>query len=244
MALKIIEENKFDRAIVSFAQQYADSFPESELAQDPLLSPQLKRARLKEELVDGVQMPELTEQLERAVQIIQNEGVKILSFDQYAHLIEAFSEARIRLEQLDLSKSSLKNNWGTLLQLNDGDTIASLYKMGLVKYEQEQFFDSLALFSLLTALNPEESENWYRMGIAAHNCDKLDLALNAYHTAWELNPDLIGARLFAAQCHVKLHENQAAKELCDEVQVLMAKKEPDALWSALLGNMQMFLQAA
>lgn len=188
-----------------------------------LLSPQAYRLKLENELKSGIQFTELSEQLSSAFSVI-SKGKKYVESTPYAIMIGEFAKATTHLDSVEIDKI-YEHTLQTLLKISD-TTMDSLTSIAIAKYEEGIFLESLAVYSLLSTLAPENSNYWYRVGITAHKCEKYELALKAYSVACIFDPLLIGARVFASECYLTLGEFKDA-----ETEFIEAKKILDA-WPA------------
>lgn len=190
-------------------------------ADDPatlkLISPALRRAQLREELAQELKMPELTSHLNVALKILLTEEHECLEAAAIQEIQDTFGKIAVLLDKRDvldiqrLETAALKE----VLGISDS-CLESIAKIAIYKYTQEQYVDCTSLFALLTALNPENWDYWYRLGIAAQACDLKDLAVRAYQAASELNPDSCEPHIFAAECLLDLNEPaQAHTELSE-----------------------------
>lgn len=227
-----LSKDSFDLAIEKHAKAFADSIPIEELTQDKLQTLLQKKAHLMQEVIAAAKMPELRIQLEKAFQILKTEGPP--------WVLEVFIDARRILMQLDFTKP-LPDKFSEILKLDNLELEEALLKQASAKYEAGVYADCLALLSLLTTLEPMQADNWYRLGIAAQNCEKRDLAIRAYEIAFELDSKLVGALLFAAHCHALLREKEQAKTLIAQARQLSGS---DKTWSPLLENLELLLEAA
>jgi tetratricopeptide (TPR) repeat protein len=210
---------------------YVDSL-ELEEGPNALESVKAKREKIRNEIKEGVKLPELTKLLESAMGIVISEGERYLSAEENGQLLSDFANAAKYFAAMHLAESSDKN-LQELIHISD-DSMKSIVQMALAKFTEERFADCLALFSLLSILNPAYSEYWYRLGIAAQKCGNYDLALRAYHGALQLDPHLIGAKLFTAECLIELKRFDEAKSEIAEAKKMANEQKVDQMWIDLI----------
>lgn len=210
---------------------YVDSL-ELEETPNALQSSKIKREKIRHEIKEGVKLPELSQLLESAMGIVISEGELYLSQKENEKLLTDFANASKHFATMHLADSDNKN-LQELIHITD-DSMVSIVKMALAKFSEERFADCMALFSLLSILNPAYSEYWYRLGIASQKCGNYDLAARAYHAAAELDPNLIGARLFAAESYVQLKRSHEAKSEIAAAKKIAAEHKVDQMWVDLI----------
>jgi tetratricopeptide (TPR) repeat protein len=147
----------------------------------------------------------------------------------------ATSLANVRVEE------AANTNLQTLAHISD-ESIQSIVRIALAKFSEERHNDCLALFSLLTLLIPANSEYWFRFGIMAQKCENYELASHAYAATLELDPNNIGARLFAAQCFIKRKIIDEAKAEIAAAKKLSEKDGVDQMWRDLLPTIEEMLK--
>lgn len=191
------EKDRFSIAIEHDIDRYLDtqSFEGSQL-----LSPELKRAKMKSEMLEAVQLSELNQQIELALTLLKNEGLKILGKETYESMLENLVSAANTFGSMDLSQEPTET-FGKLLGFSDL-TMQACSTIANAKFKDAHFTDALALCILMSTLAPQNPYHWYRTGIAAQNAQKYDLALQAYEATAELDPTLYEVWLFAVQCYL------------------------------------------
>lgn len=224
-------KSRLDEELDKEIDAYVDSI---ELEEDPkaLQSSKAKRESLRQEIKEAVKLPELSKLLETAIGIIFSEGAKYLSPEENDKLLSNFSQASTRFASMHLSDATDKN-LQELVEISD-DSMNSMVTIAIAKFKEERFADCLALFSLLSILNPAYSEYWFRMGIAAQKCENYDLASKAYEAASQLDPKLIGSRLFAAECFVERGLTDQAKAEIAAAKKIAEENKVDQMWLDLL----------
>lgn len=201
-----------------------------------LIPPSLQRAKLKKDLREAAELLDLNIDLSPALQILKEEGASYLDSAVYEEMIDQLSKIAFYLDQLDFSKPP-KASLSSSLHISES-TLQAIYKIGLAKYDEDKLDDSLSLFGLLASLDHENEEYLFRLGIVATKMESWDLALKAYTYALYLNPDLLGARIFSAECYVKLGRIEDAKEEIKDAKEMIELTHPEPLWLEVLTSIE------
>lgn len=228
-------KSALDKELDKEIDAYVDSM-EIEEDPNPLQSSKIKRESIRNEVKEAAHLPELSKLLEEAVGVIFLEGANYLNAEQNQQLITDFTNASTIFSSMHLSDSTDKN-LQELTQISD-DSMKSMVTIAIAKFVEERFEDSLALFSLLSILNPAYSEYWFRMGIAAQKCQNYELASRAFDAATQLDPKLIGARLFASECFVARQMPDQARAEIGAAKKIAEENEVDQMWLDLLQSLE------
>lgn len=240
-----IETDRFVLAREKQINLYLDTLSfESEPGQNQLLSPQLKRAARKNELNEALKLPELSEHITSAIASLADEGKQYLDSAAYDSMIAHLSHAADILEELDL-ETPLAETFNKILDIDD-DTTEAILKIASAKFAENQYSESLSLFVFLTVLQPLNPDLWYRTAIVAQQCGNYTLALSDYAIAANLNQELLGAHLFASECHLKLNQLKEAKIQYEEAKdVIESGKIPiDSEWNDLLSYIEKLVNSS
>ncbi|MBS0655443.1 MAG: tetratricopeptide repeat protein, partial [Verrucomicrobia bacterium] len=127
--------------------------------------------------------------------------------DAYEAVKENFNEAKSSLEKVDPKEMRVDQVLGFTEH-----TIESIFTIGSAKCQEGDYPTALSLFIVLTILQPNDFDLWYRTAIIAQGCEDFDLALRAYAEAVKLNEGLVEAYLFSAECYLMKGLQQEAKE--------------------------------
>jgi tetratricopeptide (TPR) repeat protein len=183
-----------------------------------LLPDRVRRAQLEEEFRRSIHSPELSQQLALAFDIIVK-GRRYLDSTSYSMMLAELAKVATHLDIIEveeLSNSSFKN----LLKISD-ESMDSLTKIAIGKYEEGAFPDSFAIYTLLATLSPENTNYWFCVGITAQECEKYELALKAYEVTSLYDPRFIEPRLFAVEYHLKLGEFEDAETRFAEAKIIL-----------------------
>lgn len=229
--------SQFDLDLDKEIDKYIDSL---ELEEDPehksLKSPEARKESMRIELKEAVKLPELSKDLETAINILFSEGGVYLSKEAYQTLIDDFSNASSIMIHTKLEDSGT-DTLQHLAKISD-ESMKSIVEIAIAKFTEERYNDCFTLFSLLTILNPAYAEYWFRFGLAAQKCEKYELASRAYAAALELDPQLIGARLFGAECLIRRGLFSEAKQEIEIAKQFVAQNKVDQLWIDLIPTIE------
>lgn len=203
------EKGRFEIALDKSIKEYLDTLSFGEEEPGQLISPQAKRKKYEEELKEALTHSDLNAYLLTALQVIKGEGRQYWDSQAYSAIIEEFANAEKILASLNLEEPP-EEDLGKILHLSN-ETIHHIFDLAVAKYNEERYPDSVALFVLLTVLQPKGFDLWYRTGIAAQSSENYTLAINSYATAASFNPDLIEAHLFSVECYLKQGMTAEAK---------------------------------
>lgn len=195
-------KNRFEIARDKAIQEEIKTRMESEQQDTKLLTSELRRAKLEQEIRDDSSSAE-SELLSLGVKIVLNEGLQFIEKEEYANLEQNIRKIGRNLDTCELNAEAVQ----AALTL-PADCGQSILKIAVNKYLQGLINESLAVFHLLIVVNPGEADYWFRFGLAAQKCEKYSLALTAFTEASLLAPEFPGAHIFAAYCHLKMGEKE------------------------------------
>jgi tetratricopeptide (TPR) repeat protein len=208
---------------------------EAECAGNKLVTPALKRAQKKAELQDAFKKEEKRDLLKRAVDIVNEEGKEILDKEgnkSFEKIEDTFDSIEEKLEELDLD-GDLNQNFQSLLHI-DGEILEALDRIAIHMFINLRYVDCIGLSTLLYTLVPENPLYFYRAGMAAQNNGDRTSALEAYASALVIDPHLIGAQLFTAECYLAAGERDKAEVHIEKSKAIVAEGSVDAAWIELL----------
>ncbi|MBA2727112.1 MAG: hypothetical protein H0U49_02950 [Parachlamydiaceae bacterium] len=236
----LMAKDKFELA----EDQFLDFLIDKEgLLGDPknnLLPPAQQRKKLKKDLHESAKQLDLDIDLAPALQILRDEGATYLDEEKYREMIDQLNKIPIYLDQLNLTEVP-KVSLCTSLHIFES-TLDSINKVAVAKYDEGNFEASYSIFGLLATLDHENEELLYRLGITATQMEKWVEALKSFTYALYLNSDLIGARVFSAQCFLKLEKVEDAKEEIKEARRLIEVTSTDPIWKELLASIESSLK--
>ncbi|MBA2729055.1 MAG: hypothetical protein H0U49_12895 [Parachlamydiaceae bacterium] len=229
-------KDKYDEVIEKNIKEYVDSlaFEEGQGAQ--LVSVKMKKNKLFEELKEDFKMPKLAEFLDSAVLFIKREGLRYIESSQYETLLSELDNSSKILELFDPVKEitvKLQN----MLQISD-KMMDAINEIAKAAFKEDRTQGSLSLLVFLTTLDPTDADYWFRMGIAAQKCEDIDLALQAYSIALDMDAEIIGARVFSAECYLIQGNQEFAMNEISEAKKIIEHTQVDAMWLDLLATME------
>lgn len=235
-------KDRFEIAIDADIENYLNTTlsDDADPLSKKLLSLEAKRARIKAEFKEALELKELRAQISTALHIFIDEGKKILSSTDYNLAIEEFASALSVLENMDL-EGEISSDLKTLLNVSP-KTLDALLALSSAKFTEENYSDSLALAVFLSILDSQNAINWYRAAIAAQQDGKIDFAIRAYEAAFYLDSTLIGAKVFACQCYLSLGRKEEAKATLDEAANIVKTSALGEPWPELLISLQLQIE--
>lgn len=196
--------------------------------------------KAEEEIRQGSDLTDFGKNISLAITIFRKEGIRYLEKENYNHLISALQTINEKIKSLnlkDLKEELIKK----ALEISE-EVAISILKIGVDKFEEGVYKDSLAVFSFLTLVCPDEPEYWYRMGHVAHLDNQLELSIKAFHAAATLDQDLVEPHIFSAECHLELKEYaEAAYEIQEAKKWLESHKE-DLGWAENISILEQLLE--
>lgn len=232
-----LKQTKIEKEEEKEIDTYIESLHlEDQYAQNLLVPPKLKKAQLKEELKSAIQLPSLHEQMQAACDLLAHNGSSYINGEIYLQLLNEFLSIDDTIDHLDLA-ADLSGDLQTIFNISD-PVMEAILQMAIAKFQEEDYQDSLALLSLLTTLKSSSDDYWFRLGIAAQKSHKFELALKAYDIAIELNPELIGARLFSIECYLHKDDHETASTRLQAVKELTNTIELEEVWQKFLKNIE------
>jgi hypothetical protein len=205
------------------------------LTQNQLIPKSIRREKLKEDLRSSKKYISIDISLEHAFEIVKNKNdcLAYLNPEEYKDMVAQLSKIPLYIKQVDFSQP-LKSSLYSLLHLTTL-TMQAILKVGLGKYNENDYQSSFAIFALLSSLDYANNEYWYRLGITANKIGEINLALQAFAYALFLKQNLLGARIFSAECYLKLNQIEDVKaELLEAKKIMERNSPPDQIWLDLI----------
>ena len=209
-AIENASDKRFKTALENSVEEQVDLLmKETDPAHYALNPWQIRRAKLKNELLESIDLKELSSHHSAAIRILKNEGKSYLNDEENQALLIALDQMRDQLEKLDL-RSLDDSSFRKALAISE-DVHSLILGMGITAFTRELFSDSLSIFAFLSLIDPENPEYWYRLGLAAQQLEQYKLAIQAYAATANLAPEFIGVHIFSAQCYLKTGQRSAAQ---------------------------------
>lgn len=230
-------QNRFEQAAEEMIKQHVDRLMEDENQDaNKMLSFKARRTKREHEIKELVVLNELEENLFLAVQVLQTQGQRYFTEEENLALLEELNKLRSQLVALDpsnLAPESLKRALSIA-----PEAIAGIFQIGIAKYMEGALIECLAIFALLTFLDVEDPDYWYRLALAAQKNARYELAARAYLVAAQLAPEFIGIPIFAAQCYQNCGRHKEALEQLAEAKRLLNHTTVDEEWRTLAATME------
>lgn len=207
---------------------------EEECGDNKLVTPAIKRAQKKSELLQEIKKEDKSDLLIKASEIVYSEGLSILGSQKYEQVINAFQSMQERMDKIDLEKE-MDQNFRTLLEVQD-QTLVSLDEIAIHMFANARYSDCIAVCALLSTLVPENPDYLLRAGMAAQNEGDRAFAIDAYQGALEIDPKLLGAYLFSVECYLEEGDKAKAKAFLQKYKE-NAVGEVDPQWSELFSSL-------
>ncbi|MBS0656448.1 MAG: tetratricopeptide repeat protein [Verrucomicrobia bacterium] len=229
-------KTNIDVALDTLLDEYVDAALE-ETEQNALIPRQVQRAKMKEELKAAAEIPELTVALATAFKILIDEHNKqYVDADDYEAMVQQFRDAGEYLENIEHTTIE-EEDIVSLLHFTSS-TLRAIFKIAQGQYNENNLRECLSIFTLLSTLDAEHADYWYRLGIVAHQLEEYTLALKAFTKATRLNAKILGSRVFLADIYVKLGSYEEAKAEFDQAVLLAEKETPEPFWLDLLAQIK------
>lgn len=236
-----MEQESFESALENSIQKYVDELLKEEHPADNLLPLAARREKLIHEVRESLDQGDLESHVATAVSIFMNEGQRYLSNQEYAGLAKDIDDLRTRVKSVD--PRSIDENKIKAIYAISPQSLDSIFKIGLAKFNEGSLPECLSIFTFLTTIKSDDADYKYRLGLIAQKNACYDVALRAYTDATKLDPQLIGAHIFASECHlIKGHKEAAVKEL-NEAKDIFNKYDVDQGWKDQISNMETLLAA-
>lgn len=187
-----------DIALEEEVDNYLAAHP---LAQDPsrgtLLTPEAQRAKLRAELIEKAKKQDVSSYIKEAIDLVHKRVSHLLNSKDDETLQKDLDQAAQKIAQLDV-KQLTNSPIQDLLEISD-TSMDALFKIGVALFAAKDYAGSMAMFTLLTTLNDESAEYWFRVAIAAQLNNNSELALRGYRNAIAIDQHFITAEIFCAQ---------------------------------------------
>lgn len=213
---------------------------EADKKEHPFDSPAVRKARMKEMLKSVTELPELSKQIELAFKILASSS-RYLEPEENKNMVDQFSTMDLFVQNIDLEKFSAEN-LQAFFKISDA-VMGSVKKVAITKFIEQEYSSCIALFALLSTLNPNNSDYWFRLGIAEQKCENFELAAHAYSMALEMNPNLVEAWLFSVECYLNTNERQKAAVALAEAKRVAKSVDVDDEWISLISEAEQILAA-
>lgn len=232
-----VQKNRFDIAVEKHINAYIDTLDlENQYAHNPLVTPAIKRAQMRQELKENVQSSRLGQYLAAARDALKSHGQKHLQGAAYGQLMADIGAIAERMEELNLDTFS-DEPFQTLLSIED-DTMEAIFQIAIGVFAEELCAEALALFIFLATLDPSVAGYWLRIGICAQQIEDYAFALRAYEMSCSLEPENISPHIFSIQCHLWEGNVDEASKKYEEASNIASTSDVEAEWVELLDEIK------
>lgn len=239
-SLKSHKKDRFAKAVEKDIDRDLDMIDFSGTNSD-LLSPEMKRAKMKHEMLEAVTHSELTQQIPLALALLRDQGADFLTKEAYEAMLANLASAATTLDAFDFSKEQTYN-FQKILGIND-HTMEAFATVATAKFDAGLYADALALCALMLTLAPENASYWYRTAIAAQNTQKHDFALKAYAAAVDLDPTLYKAWLFMTEYYISQELYSEANTAFEKAKEIVQGTDLEDSWQQMILHIEAVLKA-
>jgi tetratricopeptide (TPR) repeat protein len=242
-SLKKPEKDRISEAVEEEIDRYLDTLnlDDKNDTESHLLSPELKRVKMKAELLEAIEHSELNHQIGWAFSILKMEGLHYLTKEKYEALEQNLAAAAETLKTID-PHTQTTQNFQEVLGIND-HTLEDCIFIANEKFNTNHFADALALSILIVSLAAENARYWYRAAIAAQNALRYDLAIKIYITAIDIDPTLYEAWFFIAICYLSQGLYSQAAEAFEKAKEIAQGIKLEDSWQKLFVHTEEVLKA-
>jgi tetratricopeptide (TPR) repeat protein len=229
--------DRFNVALEKKIEEHLNSpHPEEEIRVAALLTPAVRKAKLKRELLEANKFPELENYLTSAFNILRTKWVQGIDDEMLKEMEERFSKIADILNAAEIETLSTESLYA-VLGISDA-VMSAMLETAINSFADEEYGNSLSLLVLLTTLAQENPDYWLRLGIAAQKIEDYKLALRAYGITLEIAPNAVGPRLFSVECYLRDDQPEKALEAIEEVKKTLLTSEQDPIWLDLLAKVE------
>lgn len=230
------KKDRFTDALEKKIEEHLDSLQLEEISVDALLTPAVRKAKLKRELLEANKFFETESYLTSALNILRTKWIQGDDDETLKEMEERFSKIADILNTAEIETLSTESLY-TVLGISD-DLMSAILEMAIQYFASEEYDNSLAILILLTTLAQDNPNYWLRLGIAAQKTENYQLALKAYDITFELAPNAIGPLLFSVECYLGDGQPEKALEVIEEVKKIALTTEQDLIWLDLLAKVE------
>lgn len=231
----LVEKDHFNVAFEKAIKKVVDQRMEA-LGPSGFLSEEALRQKMEKEARESTDLSEFGGYVDAAVKIFRNEGLEYLGVDASQSILSALEEISNRLHAIDpehINETTLSEALSCSDEVN-----SSIFKIGIEKYSQGLINDAIAIFTFLTLVASDEPDYWYRLGILLQQEGEFERALRVYKIASNIDPELIGPCLFAAECYLNLGEMEQAEESFALAKNIKETQEIQEEWQDLFAALE------
>lgn len=171
--------------------------------------------QVKNDLVNALNLKEKRASLDRALEILDNNGIVLLEPEQLlaSQKLAVELSTKATPEEALEKGSSLKKMW-----LISDEKFESIYLIGKTLFNEKKLEDAENILSLLTILDPSYSNIWYALGIVQQAREDFFNAAFSFSSAFVLDRNQIGSGLALVDCYLCRKEPDLAKAYLEEIE--------------------------
>lgn len=230
------KNSMFSNILEDKASEHADLMMEREYRDEGLMSWEMQREKYKNEFFEALEMEPLADALNQAVRDLIDEGGNVLDSKEYADLIDEIREAANTFDAF-IEENSIPE----ILNTATGFSLSALANIELIAldfFHRGQVENSINIYTLLTILDGNHADYWYKLGIGLQEVGNLEKALSAYACCHILDPRNIGSYVFSAECYLKQDFRDDAKVELDLAEFWMTTEDPEGNWKDVINQVK------
>lgn len=219
--------------------QTADSLLEEnsyyEKMANPLKSAEQFKAEHRKHLQEFLQFKDFKEKMNQGVDVVLERLPQMITANEWTQFKEDFARSIGRerhiassfTEQIEQGQSTTFQNLMGISSHN----MNHLYNLDRKLVEEKHFNQALAIFTMLTYLNPQVPEYWIGQAICLYSMAKYEEALAILQLAKVLQPDKVAPFIYSAFCNFALYRPEGIQQDLDLVhQILQHSETERAHW--------------
>lgn len=220
--------SKIDRAANKIFDDYIESNGLNNSPPNPLIPEHLRLEKLRNDVKANLDSGEFDKILPIALDALVYDGKNLVEEAEYKLMCQQLSKIPAFLEKIGY-EGPLEGNLQTMIQIPDS-VINTIFTVAQ-KVESDK---SIAIFSLLNALVPENPDYPYRLGLVAHTTNNLELALRAFKEAINIDDDFYEARIYLADCLAMDGKTAEAKDELNQIEFEAVEER----WQTVITNLR------
>lgn len=216
-------------------EQLADAIVDSANVYDPksLLSAEQQKAKWRNEVLETLQMKDVSTRLNRAINTLLKDGVSLLSVEEQKQMWADLNKMATGATKWEEATQDLQHALGI-----SNTSMRLWYRIANDQYQREQFEQAGDIFTLLTILNPLMETFWLGLGGTHQMLGEYQEAMNAYDIAIDVNESNALPVLLTCECLLNLDKKNDAEEAWKYAMALMETQEKQAAWESLAKALQ------
>lgn len=236
---KETKTSQFDTEYEKLIDNYIKDKGLDQMPNHGLIPAHARLSKLKEDIKKQAEPDNLKESINLAFMTLIQDGKHNIDSNEYKSMIKQFIEAKKYLSQFNHTQSS-NENFRNKMHFNSS-TMETIFKIAQYEYTSKNFAKSQAIFTLLSLLEPKDPDYWFRLGIVTYQLQSYEFARRVFYNATLLKPDFIEARIFLAECLIKLKQTAEAIHEIDKVSKEINKATLNPIWQEMFESIKNLL---